>query len=251
MANNLGVSTGSDATVKTTDNAGVHTPHHNVDTLASLTALAAGAIPAGATNIADNEDAASGDGDRGVKILIKRLAAPANSSGTDGDYEQPQMSAGHIWVAPPPPTKVSVNFNRPANTTGYTANDVVNDNATAGGGSSTELTWTIPRSAGTIRRVRIKKSDQTVATPTLRLWLYDAVFASGAGDNEAFVHPATDAIGFVDVAVVHAGSDDAVGWTNCDIPVTVGTLYGQLQTLSAFTPASGETFTVDLWAYPG
>lgn len=29
MANNLGVTTGSSATIKTTDNAGVHTPHHN------------------------------------------------------------------------------------------------------------------------------------------------------------------------------------------------------------------------------
>ena len=38
MANNLGVSTGADANVKTTDNAGVHTPHHNVDSLPALPA---------------------------------------------------------------------------------------------------------------------------------------------------------------------------------------------------------------------
>ena len=37
MTNNLGVSTGSDATVKTTDTAGVHTPHHNVDTVGGQT----------------------------------------------------------------------------------------------------------------------------------------------------------------------------------------------------------------------
>jgi hypothetical protein len=61
--------------------------------------LSAGAIPAGATNIAENEDVASADGDRGVKMLFKRLDTPANSSGTDGDYEQPQMSAGRLWTS--------------------------------------------------------------------------------------------------------------------------------------------------------
>lgn len=34
MANNLSVKTGTDATIKTTDNAGIHTPHHNVDACA-------------------------------------------------------------------------------------------------------------------------------------------------------------------------------------------------------------------------
>jgi len=62
-------------------------------------AIAAGAIAAGATSIAENEDVASADGDRGVKVLFKRLDTPANSSGTDGDYEQPQMSAGRLWVS--------------------------------------------------------------------------------------------------------------------------------------------------------
>jgi hypothetical protein len=61
--------------------------------------IAAGAIAAGATSIAENEDVASADADRGVKIMFKRLDTPANSSGTDGDYEQPQMSAGRVWVS--------------------------------------------------------------------------------------------------------------------------------------------------------
>ena len=147
--------------------------------------------------------------------------------------------------------KVSANFNRPADTTAYANNDAVNDNATAGGGSSTELSWAIPRAAGVLRRIRIKKTDQTVATPTIRLWLYDTIFTSGAGDNEAFVHPATDSIGRIDVPVTTAGSDDAVGWAECDIPFTGATLYGQLQTLNVFTPASGETFTISLWYLPG
>jgi hypothetical protein len=89
-----------------------------------------------------------------------------------------------------------------------------------------------------------------VATPTLRLWLYDATFTMGAGDNEAFAHPIATSIGYVDVACVNAGSDDAAGFTSCDIPFTGDILYGQLQTLSAFTPASAETFSISLWTLP-
>lgn len=62
-------------------------------------AIAAGAIAAGATSIAANEDDASADLDRGVKILAVRKATPANTSGTDGDYEFLQLSAGRLWTS--------------------------------------------------------------------------------------------------------------------------------------------------------
>lgn len=45
------------------------------------------------------EDAASADGDVGVGMLAVRKATPANTSGTDGDYEFVQMSAGRVWVS--------------------------------------------------------------------------------------------------------------------------------------------------------
>jgi hypothetical protein len=61
--------------------------------------IAAGAIAAGATSIAENEDVGSADGDRGVKVLFVRKATPANTSGNDGDYEFPQMSAGRVWTS--------------------------------------------------------------------------------------------------------------------------------------------------------
>lgn len=144
--------------------------------------------------------------------------------------------------------KVDATFNRPTNTTPYSVNDAVNDNTTAG--SVTELSWTIPAAQAFITRVRVKKGDAG-DSPTIRVWLYDAAFATGAGDNAAFVHPVADCIGYVDVIVSLDGSDDAVGFADCQIPVTVGTLYGELQTLTAFAPGSGETFTVSLWGIAG
>lgn len=190
----------------------------------------------------------------GVQAAVPRVTLATDSPGVTALSQAAKAASLPVAIASDQwyeTTKVSVTFNRPANVTAYTANDAVNDNATAGGGSSTELSWIVAAGRGSLRRVRVKKTDQTVATPTLRIWFYDTVFVSGAGDNEAFVQPATDAVGFVDVAVTTAGTDDAVGWANCDIPFTGTTLYGQIQTLSAFTPASGETFTVDLWYQPG
>lgn len=56
-------------------------------------------IAAGASTIAKAEDVASADGDVGVGMLFVRKATPANTSGTDGDYEFGQISAGRVWVS--------------------------------------------------------------------------------------------------------------------------------------------------------
>lgn len=57
-------------------------------------------VAAGATNIAKAEDVASADADVGVPAMAVRKATPANTSGSDGDYEFLQMSAGRLWVDP-------------------------------------------------------------------------------------------------------------------------------------------------------
>lgn len=56
-------------------------------------------IAAGATNIAKAEDVASADADVGVPAMAVRKATPANTSGTDGDYEMLQISAGRLWTS--------------------------------------------------------------------------------------------------------------------------------------------------------
>lgn len=56
-------------------------------------------ITAGASTIAKAEDVASADGDVGVPFLAVRKATPANTSGTDGDYEFAQISAGRLWTS--------------------------------------------------------------------------------------------------------------------------------------------------------
>jgi hypothetical protein len=70
----------------------------STEDLAALTATSAVTVAAAATNIAKAEDVASADADVGVPAMAVRKATPANTSGTDGDYEMLQMSAGRVWV---------------------------------------------------------------------------------------------------------------------------------------------------------
>ena len=62
-------------------------------------AIVAGAVAAGASSFVELEDVASAAADAGVKVMAKRTAAPADTSGTDGDYEMLQMDNGLLWTA--------------------------------------------------------------------------------------------------------------------------------------------------------
>lgn len=70
-----------------------------VDGLETLVTATNTRLTAGATAIAKAEDVASADADVGVPAMAVRKATPANTSGTDGDYEMLQMSAGRLWVS--------------------------------------------------------------------------------------------------------------------------------------------------------
>lgn len=61
--------------------------------------ISAGAVAAGATSFVKLEDVASADADAGVPALAVRKGTPANTSGTDGDYEFLQISAGRLWAS--------------------------------------------------------------------------------------------------------------------------------------------------------
>lgn len=56
----------------------------------------------GTSGFMKKEDVASADGDAGIPAMAIRKATPANTSGTDGDYEMLQVSAGRLWVSDSP-----------------------------------------------------------------------------------------------------------------------------------------------------
>lgn len=119
MADNVGWTAGSGTTVATDDVSGVHYQRVKLvdGTLDGTGAIGGDAtngldvdvtrvqgnvavtLAAGAAAIAKAEDVASADADVGVPVLAVRKATPANTSGTDGDYEFLQISAGRLWAS--------------------------------------------------------------------------------------------------------------------------------------------------------
>lgn len=94
MASNISVKDASAATIvmKTTDNAGVHTSHVNVDAIIPGT---------GATNAGKAIDSVVGATDTGTAALAKRRDTPATLTPADGDYAPLHVdSMGRLQIAP-------------------------------------------------------------------------------------------------------------------------------------------------------
>lgn len=215
--------------------------------------IAAGAIAAGATSIADNEDVASADGDRGVKVLFKRTDTPANSSGTDGDYEQPQMSAGKLWVKHVGSfVTARTQVTRPADTNAYTANDALSDSTsapTAGGYTLTGM-GRISGGSGIITDLIFGMSTAAGTSLQGELWLFDQAITN-INDNAAFSISDGDRdniVAIVPFTTSSSGTNNASAHvTGLNIGYTcVGTanLRFLVKVINAYTPASAEVFTV-------
>lgn len=68
-------------------------------TMANSTPVVMASDFVGTSGYMKKEDVASADGDAGVGMLAVQKATPANTAGTDGDYEFLQISAGRLWAS--------------------------------------------------------------------------------------------------------------------------------------------------------
>jgi len=147
---------------------------------------------------------------------------------------------------------VSQSVTRPANTTAYTANDVV-------GGAITFAA--IGASAGYITILGADLRYDVAAVPSgmsnMRLYLYQKTPPSATADNGAWDLPSgdrADFIGYIDlVAPADLGSTLYVQVSGLNYQIKLGAgetaLYGYLVTTGGYTPAANsETFRVTLRA---
>ncbi len=150
-------------------------------------------------------------------------------------------------------------FSRPANTTAYGAADVVADNTTAG--DVTPLKFKLPSmSAGRILRAGLYKSDGSdVANASFNLHLFSEAPTLDNGDNGAYgVDDLQNFIGTIAIDLSSGAEAEADAgakkWADegnivfqCHSATNTGKeLYGFLEVLGAYTPASAETFEVTL-----
>lgn len=153
---------------------------------------------------------------------------------------------------------VTATFTRPANTTAYTAGDVVSDNAS----TTTPITLAdvVEADGGSGNIVAARLSTNVVSlTPRIRVHLFNAATATVSADNAARRETYANAslrLGYFDFAAMISGADTG----NSDmsyaqnmalaVPIkaasTSTTIYAVLETLDGFTPASGQSFTLTL-----
>lgn len=174
----------------------------------------------------------------------------------------PQTAANSLSVAPASDGAFNVvgnnvvadaTFTRPADTTAYASGDLVANSTTAG--SVVPMTLTVARVAAggfIIRRLRLRKSGTSLTNASFRVHLFTA--APGTitnGDNGAFsVSGVADYIGSVDITMTRAFTDGAFGDGGIAMPefnvklASGTTIRALIEARAAYTPASGETFTV-------
>ena len=155
-------------------------------------------------------------------------------------------------------TSVQVGKTRPANTTAYSANDVVSEHATTG------TVWTFSNLArqhstsGYIVKARIITDEVTGQTQRLRLYLFNAAPTGELDDNVASTTPQyadeAQTVGIIDFDALDntiSGADSSMSQRD-DLRLSVKAantdrdIYGILVTLDAFTPVSGQQFTITL-----
>lgn len=149
----------------------------------------------------------------------------------------------------------SATFIRPANTTHYASGDLVANSATGSevvpmqfGASAGQEVWR------TIRSARLRKSGTGNHGNDWTLNLFSADPDVTSGDNEALA-VADGRVKFIGKLVGSTGDVFTDGTThelapspNAGIPViTAGKVFGLLQVGAAYVPASGESFTVELF----
>lgn len=148
-------------------------------------------------------------------------------------------------------------FTRPANTTAYAAGDVVCNSTSA----CTLMTFTAVQrisGAGYIVGARLSTNAKSIV-PRIRVHLFNASNPTVSVDNAAWRELYADAskrLGYFDLPAMTTGADS----TNSDMSRSLDmglrhriqaasggrNIYALLETLDAFTPTSGQSFTLSL-----
>jgi hypothetical protein len=155
---------------------------------------------------------------------------------------------------------VAKEFTRPADTTAYAANDVVSDSTSATTIQSLVNVARINGGSGYIVGAALRTNLKSV-TPRIRVHLFNAVGATVSADNAPAQSKYADIgkrLGSFDLAALATSVDT----TNSDYSGVVDStlripfvcaggdrnLYFVTETLDAFTPASGEKFSLTIFA---
>lgn len=174
------------------------------------------------------------------------------SGGSGGALE---ASEAHIGEVGGNTIVVSTSFTRPADTTAYAAKDAVSDSTSA----PTVLTFSniarVNAGSGYITKARLM-TNQSTNTTRFRLHLYHTT-PTAINDNAAWTllwANRANRIGYIDFDSLQTegSGSDAANALNSTVRLAFKcasasrAIYGLLETLGVFTPASGQVFFLEL-----
>lgn len=198
------------------------------------------------------EDSAHVSADAGIMPLAVRTDAPANKSGSDGDYEPLQIANGRLWTAPLGfPKTIKVDVTRPADTTAYAVGDAISNSTTSPTTGGFTFTDAARKSGGSgiITDVVVTSSADPGTRLSGEVFLFDTA-VTNINDNTAFTVSDTEiktCIGVVPFSLFDAGSNGYSHMTGLNILFTcsgTANLRFLLRARNAYTPANAEVFTI-------
>lgn len=147
-------------------------------------------------------------------------------------------------------------FDRPANTTAYQDGDLVANSTTASAVDPLQLT--VGRGGVRVVGAKIAKSGLTVTNADFTLHLFGSTPTVANGDNGVLSYDFADYIGSIDFDTMVAATDQSfmVAYADDFDHAAVGEgyylvagssqVFGLLECDGAYTPESGEEFTITL-----
>ncbi len=200
------------------------------------------------------EDVASAGAESGILAMVKRADAPANTSGTDGDFEYLQVSGGKLWVAPLGfPITIKLDVTRPADTTTYAANDCLSDSTSAPTSGGFTFTNAARKSGGSglIVGANFATSNDPGTRLSGELWLFDTS-VTNINDNTAFAVSDTEiktCIGVIPFNMFDAGNNGYCNVEGLNMMFTCSgsaNLRALFRVRNAYIPASAEVISAML-----
>ena len=186
-------------------------------------------------------------------VMWQRVKVGIGADGTAGDVSStnPMPVSGSV-------VRVDTEFTRPANTTAYSVGDVVSNSTSAT--TPIDLASAVRANGGSGYVVAVRLfTDKKSITPAFRVHFFNASTATLSVDNAAMQLRYADLgkyLGYVDLVAMQTGKDttnSTMSFTANSavrLPVVAGgstrSIYAVLETLTNFTPASGEKFCLSV-----
>jgi len=197
------------------------------------------------------EDLGHTTGDPGIAAMAVRKAAPANLSGTDGDYEPLQMNAGALWVSPLGfPVTVQTDVTLPTSSI-YGIADAISDSTSAPTSGGFTLTNAARKSGGSgiITDMTVSLSSDPATRLSGEIFLFNQS-VTAINDNAAFVVSDTEiktCVGIIPFSCFDAGNNQFAHMTGLNFLFTCSgsaNLRFLIRARNTYTPTTSEVLTV-------